>query len=109
MTSTAHSLVPGRADRQAGRRQGVLLMFMSCLPILGAVLLAPVLPTMQDHFGDEGAAKALVPLSLTVPALMIGLLAPVAGRVVDRFGRKQLLLAALAAYAVFGTAPLWLS
>jgi MFS family permease len=83
-------------------------MFMSCLPILGAVLLAPVLPTMQDHFGDSGQAKALVPLSLTVPALMIALLAPFAGSIVDRFGRKRLLLVALVVYAVFGTAPLWL-
>ncbi|WP_406022555.1 MFS transporter [Nocardioides sp. NBC_00850] len=94
--------------RQAGRTQGFLLMFMSCLPILGAVLLAPVLPRMQDHFGDSGAATALVPLSLTVPALMIALLAPFAGRIVDTFGRKRLLLTGLAVYAVFGTAPLWL-
>jgi len=94
--------------RRAGRPQGFLLMFMSCLPILGAVLLAPVLPRMQDHFGHSGAATALVPLSLTVPALMIALLAPFAGRIVDRFGRKRLLLTGLAVYAVFGTAPLWL-
>jgi predicted MFS family arabinose efflux permease len=94
--------------RQAGRPQGVLLMFMSCLPVLGAVLLAPVLPSMQGHFGDTAQAKTLVPLSLTVPALMIALLAPFAGSVVDRFGRKRLLLVALVVYAAFGTAPLWL-
>ncbi|MFJ2758720.1 MFS transporter [Nocardioides sp. NPDC087217] len=94
--------------RQAGRTQGFLLMFMSCLPVLGAVLLAPVLPRMQDHFGHSGAATALVPLSLTVPALMIALLAPFAGRIVDTFGRKRLLLTGLAVYTVFGTAPLWL-
>lgn len=94
--------------RTAGRTQGFLLMFMSCLPVLGAVLLAPVLPRMQDHFGHSGAATALVPLSLTVPALMIALLAPFAGSIVDRFGRKRLLLTGLAVYAVFGTAPLWL-
>jgi DNA-binding transcriptional LysR family regulator/MFS family permease len=98
-----------RRARVAGRPQGLLLMLTSCLPILGAVLLAPVLPAMQDHFGETGAAKALVPLSLTIPALMIALLAPVAGRIVDRFGRKQLLVAALVVYAVFGTAPLWLT
>lgn len=103
---TAHPLET--PDRKPGKPQGVLLMFMSCLPILGAVLLAPVLPTMQDHFGDEGPAKALVPLSLTVPALMIALLAPFAGSIVDRFGRKRLLLAGLVVYAIFGTAPLWL-
>ena len=94
--------------RTAGRPQGLLLMFMSCLPVLGAVLLAPVLPTMQDHFGDTAQAKALVPLSLTVPALMIALLAPFAGSIVDRFGRKRLLLVGLVVYAAFGTAPLWL-
>jgi MFS family permease len=94
--------------RKAGRPQGVLLMLMSCLPVLGAVLLAPVLPAMQSHFGDTAQAKALVPLSLTVPALMIALLAPFAGGIVDRFGRKRLLLIGLVVYAVFGTAPLWL-
>lgn len=94
--------------RQAGRPQGVLLMLMSCLPVLGAVLLAPVLPRMQGHFGGDPKASALVPLSLTVPALMIALLAPFAGRVVDRFDRKRLLLAGLVVYACFGTAPLWL-
>lgn len=96
------------ATRQAGRPQGLLLMLMSCLPILGAVLLAPVLPRMQDHFGNTPKAQALVPLSLTVPALMIALLAPFAGRIVDTFGRKRLLVAALVVYAAFGTAPLWL-
>jgi MFS family permease len=101
------SSVP-RADRRAGKPQGFLLVLMSCLPILGAVLLAPVLPAMQDHFGDTGQAKALVPLSLTIPALMIALLAPFAGSIVDHFGRKRLLIIALVVYAVFGTAPLWL-
>lgn len=104
-----HVLSPtAPTTRQAGRPQGYLLMLMSCLPILGAVLLAPALPAMQDHFGDGGAARALVPLSLTVPALMIALIAPFAGSIVDRFGRKRLLLVGLVVYAVFGTAPVWL-
>jgi MFS family permease len=94
--------------RVAGRTQGLLLMFMSCLPVLGAVLLAPVLPSMQDHFAGTPNASALVPVTLTVPALMIGLLAPFAGSIVDRFGRKRLLVGALVVYALVGTAPLWL-
>lgn len=95
-------------QRAAGRVQGALLMLMSCLPVLGAVLLAPVLPTMQEHFARTAGGEALVPMSLTVPALMIGLLAPFAGSIVDRFGRKRLLVSALVVYALFGTAPLWL-
>nr|WP_234358395.1 MFS transporter [Streptomyces sp. NRRL B-24085] len=80
----------------------------SCLPILGAVLIAPVLPKMQDHFASVPGAKALVPLALTVPALALALLAPFAGVIVDRLGRKRLLIVATLLYAVFGTAPLWL-
>ncbi|GAA3784017.1 MFS transporter [Streptomyces phyllanthi] len=85
-----------------------LLMAGSCLPILGAVLIAPVLPKMQDHFASTPGAKALVPLALTVPALSLALLAPFAGVIVDRLGRKRLLIVATVLYAVFGTAPLWL-
>ncbi|OAH12261.1 MFS transporter [Streptomyces jeddahensis] len=85
-----------------------LLMAGSCLPILGAVLIAPVLPKMQDHFASVPGAKALVPLALTVPALSLALLAPFAGMIVDRLGRKRLLVVATVLYAVFGTAPLWL-
>ena len=43
-------------------------MFSSCLPILGAVLLAPVLPIMQAAFADVSGSAALVPLVLTAPA-----------------------------------------
>ncbi|MFF4353133.1 MFS transporter [Streptomyces sp. NPDC001530] len=85
-----------------------LLMAGSCLPILGAVLIAPVLPKMQDHFASVPGAKALVPLALTVPALALALLAPFAGVIVDRLGRKRLLIVATVLYSVFGTAPLWL-
>lgn len=107
-TGLAGSANPPAPPRSAGRRQGLLLMLISCLPVLGSVLLAPVLPRMQDHFEATAGADALVPITLTVPALMIGVLAPFAGRFVDRFGRKQLLVGGLVVYALFGTAPLWL-
>ncbi|MER6157668.1 MFS transporter [Streptomyces sp. NPDC001868] len=94
------------ADR--GRLRAALLMAGSCLPVLGAVLIAPVLPRMQDHFASVPGAEVLVPVVLTVPALALALLAPFAGVVVDRLGRKRLLVVATALYAVFGTAPLWL-
>lgn len=85
-----------------------LLMAGSCLPVLGAVLLAPVLPKMQDHFENAPGAEALVPLVLTIPALALALLAPFAGIIVDRLGRKRLLLVSTVVYALCGTAPLWL-
>src|SRR5438270_13891271 len=79
-----------------------LLMAGSCLPILGAVLISPVLPKIKDHFATVPGAEALVPLVLTIPALSLAILAPFAGVVVDRLGRKRLLVWATLAYAVFG-------
>lgn len=96
------------AERQAGLPQSLLLLLGSCLPVLGAVLLAPVLPRMQAHFLDTPGAAVLVPIALTLPALMIALLAPFAGVIADRLGRKPLLLGAMFLYAICGVLPLWL-
>lgn len=85
-----------------------MLLLSSCLSVLGAVLLAPVLPAIQNAFADTPGVATLTPIVLTVPALVIGLTAPLAGRIIDRLGRKRLLVGALIVYAVVGTAPLWL-
>jgi MFS family permease len=94
--------------RPAGRAQAVVLLLSSCLSVLGAVLLAPVLPRIEDAFAGTAGVHALTPMVLTAPALVIGLTATAAGRIVDRLGRKRLLVWALVAYAFVGTAPLWL-
>lgn len=95
--------------RQAGWREATVLLLASCLSVLGAVLLAPVLPRLQDAFAGTPGVTVLVPVTLTAPALMIGLLAPFAGRIVDAAGRRRLLIGALVVYALVGTAPLWLN
>ncbi|MET0417140.1 MAG: MFS transporter [Actinoplanes sp.] len=92
----------------AGRVQAVILLLSSCLSVLGAVLLAPVLPRIEDAFAGTPGVETLTPIVLTAPALMIGLTAMIAGRIVDRLGRKRLLVGALIVYAFVGTAPLWL-
>ncbi len=102
------AVVNPKTGRPAGSRQGVLLIIGSCFPILGAVLLAPMLPTLSEVFKDAPGSAALVPLILTIPALFIAILSPFAGTVVDKFGRKRVLITALFAYAVVGTMPLYL-
>jgi MFS family permease len=96
------------SSREAGKAQAALLVAGSCMPVLGAVLLAPVLPTLNQVFADTPGVAILVPLVLTIPALFVALFSPLAGYVADRMGRKQLLIYAMLAYALFGTAPLWL-
>lgn len=113
MTATRTDLAPEvTADpatgRPAGTAQALVLLLSSCLSVLGAVLLAPVLPRIQDAFADTPGVETLTPIVLTAPALIIGLTAMIAGRIVDRLGRKRLLVGALVTYAFVGTAPLWL-
>ncbi|WDM59370.1 MFS transporter [Pseudomonas sp. NEEL19] len=96
------------AERQAGLPQSLLLLFGSCLPVLGAVLIAPVLPRMQEHFDGTPGVEVLTPIALTIPALVIALLGPFAGMIADRLGRKPLLLGSLMLYAICGLLPLWL-
>jgi MFS family permease len=113
MTATRADL-PGEVavdpatGRPAGRAQALVLLLSSCLSVLGAVLLAPVLPRIQDAFAGTPGVETLTPIVLTAPALIIGLTAMIAGRIVDRLGRKRLLVGALVTYAFVGTAPLWL-
>ena len=107
-TSTAQVAVDPATGRPAGRPQALVLLLSSCLAVLGAVLIAPLLPKIEEAFAGTPGVDALTPIVLTAPALMIGLTAPFAGRIVDRLGRRRLLVGALVAYAVAGTAPLWL-
>lgn len=94
--------------KEPGYIQMFLLLACSCLPILGTALVAPVLPRIQAHFADVPSVAVLVPVSLTLPALVIALLAPFVGVIVDRVGRRRTLLYSLALYGACGTVPIWL-
>ncbi len=64
--------------------------------------LAAALPAMAEHFSDHPRAAALSRLALTLPSLVTALFAPVAGLVIDRSGRRRVLIASTALYAVAG-------
>lgn len=95
--------------RKASALQGALLLAGSCMPVLGSVLITPVLPQLSEQFAGVPGSEILVPMVVAIPALMIALFAPFAGQFVDRVGRKMLLIVAMFAYAVVGTAPAWLT
>ena len=95
--------------RRAGVLQGVLLLAGSCMPVLGSVLITPVLPQLSAEFAGVAGAEILVPMVVAIPALMIAIFSPFAGQIVDRVGRKWLLIITMFAYAIAGTAPVWLT
>jgi len=79
------------------------LLLVSTLTVMAGATIAPSLPAMQEHFQDVNNAALWVRLVLTLPALFIVAGSLIAGVVVDRFGRKPLLLAAAALYGLAGT------
>ncbi|MFG6402447.1 MFS transporter [Microbacterium sp. P04] len=108
MSKTTSGGRTAETTRTAGALQGILLLAGSCMPVLGSVLITPVLPQLSAHFADVEGSAILVPMIVAIPALMIALFAPFAGQIVDRLGRKNLLIGAMIAYALVGTAPAWL-
>ncbi|WNM28458.1 MFS transporter [Demequina capsici] len=96
------------SPRRATSWQAALLLAGSCMPVMGSVLITPILPQLSEHFGSVPGAEVLVPMIVAIPALMIAVFAPFAGQIVDRLGRRNLLVIAMVAYALAGTAPAYL-
>ena len=84
------------------------LLAGSSLTIMSGATISPALPDIAEHFGDVNNAEFLTRLVLTMPALFIALGAPVAGMVVDRWGRKRLFLLMTILYAAAGSSGLYL-
>lgn len=102
------SVQPESGTRRAGVLQAILLLAGSCMPVLGSVLLTPILPQLSAEFGGVPGGEILVPMVVAIPALMIALFAPFAGQIVDRLGRKRLLIVAMFFYTLVGVAPAFL-
>ncbi len=99
------------ADSIASRRclSRLTLLCASSLTVMAGTPVAPALPTMEAAFADHPSRALLVRLMLTMPGLFIALLAPLSGWLVDRFGRRPLLLWGTVLYAAAGTSGLYLN
>ena len=72
------------------------------MTVLAGAGLAPALPDMKVAFQDVPNADFLVRLTLTMPALFIAISAPFAGFLLDRWGRKPVLIVSLILYGLAG-------
>jgi MFS family permease len=84
------------------------LLLVSSLTIASMITISSSLPDMSRDFAGYPNGQALVKLSLSLPALFIALTAILAGKFIDRKGRKPLLGIALLAYAAAGSSGYWL-
>ncbi len=88
--------------------QGFTIVVAAFLPIIAIVAMGPAVPTMIEHFANDPEARGKVPAMIGAPGLAMAILAPFVGILVDRFGRKPILLISTLFYAIFGAAPLLL-
>jgi MFS family permease len=95
-------------SRQADWRQGWILVMSGFLPVMAIIALSPTLPTLLAHFKDVGNPQLMVPLLITAPSACIALFAPAAGVITDRFGRRSLMLWAMAVYGIGGFIPFFI-
>ena len=80
------------------------LLLVSSLTIMSIITISPALPQMMRAFADIENAEFLVKLILTIPALLIAIVSPITGRLIDKHGRLRMLWIALGLYAVAGSA-----
>lgn len=95
-TNASESAAPGFAVKTT-------LLLVMALPMMAFAPLSPALPAISAHFADVPNIDYLSRFVLTMPAIFIALLSPAAGFLVDRFGRKRLLLGSIVLYGVSGT------
>jgi len=95
--------------RKAGAAQGMTLVTVAFLPIVAIVAMFPAVPAIIQHFAADPTAMTKVPAMVSAPGLTIAVLALFAGWLVDRFGRRRLLLASTLLYGVLGSIPFFLN
>ena len=88
--------------------QGITIVVAAFLPIIAIVAMGPAVPTMIEHFAADPEARGKVPAMIGAPGLAMAFLAPFAGLLVDKVGRRPVLLISTLFYAIFGAAPLLL-
>ena len=79
------------------------LLMGSTMTVMAGATIAPALPQISLIFQDMPHASLIVKLLISIHALFIALSAPVMGMLMDRYGRKPVLLISVALYGVSGS------
>lgn len=80
------------------------LMLAATLTIMSNATISPALPELAAAFPDNENAALIVRLLVTAPSLLVAIIAPLAGMLIDRVGRRGLLLGGIGLYALSGAA-----
>jgi MFS family permease len=84
--------------------RNITILLGGTCSVLAAVMISPALPGMAQAFADVPNADFLVRMVLTMPALFVALGALFVGGLLDRWGRKPVLVVSLVVFVLAGCA-----
>jgi len=79
------------------RKTFISLFIAVSVAMIGVGIIAPILPLYAETFSATGVSIGLVIAAFSLSRSLLG---PILGRISDRIGRKRMLVAGLAGYAV---------
>ena len=84
------------------------LLLGSTMTVMAGATISPALPQINAYFTGAPHAQLLVKLLLSVHALFIAISAPFIGMLMDKVGRKPILITAVALYGLAGSSGYFL-
>lgn len=85
------------------------LLLLSMTTMMSNVAIVTTLPQLKDYFIHINDIEFYSRLMLTLPSLVIAILAPFIGHMIFKFGKKRSTLYALSIFSISGSAGLYLN
>jgi MFS family permease len=79
------------------------LLLASMMTMMAGAIVAPSLPQISEYFIEYQNIEILSKLIITLPALFIAIASPIVGILIDKIGRKNILLYSLILYGLSGS------
>lgn len=98
------SATTAAALRQTRSAAITVLLLASTLTVMATAAISPVIAVIRDDLEVSGTAAGLL---LTTHCLVIAVVSPLTGMLIDRYGVRRPLAAGLVLYGVAGGAGMW--
>jgi len=84
------------------------LLLLAMTTSMSNVAIVTALPHLKDYFTQADNINFYSRLMLTLPSLVIALLAPILGHIIFKYGKKRSVIIALIVFSISGSAGLYL-
>ncbi len=94
--------------KKISRNIQISLLLVATMGVMSGITIVASLPLISKTFTDIAHIEFLSKLMLTIPSIVIALLAPIAGLLVDKYGRLKPLYLGVILFVIGGSSGLYL-